>query len=195
MAWKVWGASSSGVACLVRRNGAPVVSRMSPLVLSSRCSLNLTFPPLSNYMAAQIDDRVQFALKRHTFSASAGVQTDPVVISSSTPLSSEVDLFPQTAKTSPTDEDIINKLTADDLASILKWSREISKDINLSVALQRLTEIVTGEHMSANTRSRALTKAAENSGSQATCVVIAREVGDYTVATSMVPPEVCQVHE
>ncbi|KIP05676.1 hypothetical protein PHLGIDRAFT_128752 [Phlebiopsis gigantea 11061_1 CR5-6] len=133
---------------------------------------------IANYMAAQIDDRVQFALKRHTFSASAGVQTDPVIINSSTPLSSEVDLFPQTAKTSPTDEDIINKLTADDLASILKWSREISKDINLSVALQRLTEIVT-----------------ENSGSQATCVVIAREVGDYTVATSMVPPEVCQVHE
>ncbi len=35
----------------------------------------------------------------------------------------------------------------------------------------------------------------ENSGSQSTCVVIAREAGDYTVATSMVPPEPCQVHE
>jgi len=26
-------------------------------------------------------------------------------------------------------------------------------------------------------------------------VVIAREAGDYTVATSMIPPELCQVHE
>jgi hypothetical protein len=26
-------------------------------------------------------------------------------------------------------------------------------------------------------------------------VVIAREAGDYTVATSMTPPELCQVHE
>jgi hypothetical protein len=36
---------------------------------------------------------------------------------------------------------------------------------------------------------------AETSGSQSTCVVIAREAGDYTVATSMVPPDLCQVHE
>ena len=35
----------------------------------------------------------------------------------------------------------------------------------------------------------------ENSGSQSTCVVIARDAGDYTVATSMLPPEPCQVHE
>ncbi|EED82903.1 hypothetical hybrid sensor histidine kinase [Postia placenta Mad-698-R] len=46
------------------------------------------------------------------------------------------------------------------------------------MALQRLTEIAT-----------------ENSGSQYTCVVIAREAGDYTVATSMAPPEACQMHE
>ncbi|GJE87861.1 histidine kinase [Phanerochaete sordida] len=135
---------------------------------------------IASYMASLLDDRVQLAFKRHIFSADAAVQTDNVMISASPPsvTDSEDELFPATAKTSPTDEDVINKLTAADLASILKWSREISRDINLSLALQRLTEIVT-----------------ENSGSQSTCVVIAREAGDYTVATSMIPPESCQVHE
>ncbi|KAG6857625.1 hypothetical protein H0H87_010193 [Tephrocybe sp. NHM501043] len=69
-------------------------------------------------------------------------------------------------------------LDADDLAAILRWSKDISSDINLSSALQRLTEIVT-----------------DTSGSLNTCVVIAREVGDYTVATSMTHPGSCKVHE
>ncbi|KAJ7655307.1 dual-domain HisK/Mak2 protein kinase [Mycena polygramma] len=69
-------------------------------------------------------------------------------------------------------------LSADDLWAILKSSQDISSDINLSSALQRLTEIST-----------------EISGSQNTCVVIAREAGDYTLATSMIPPESCQVYE
>ncbi|KAF7367339.1 Histidine kinase [Mycena sanguinolenta] len=71
-----------------------------------------------------------------------------------------------------------SKLSADDLWAILKSSQDISSDINLSSALQRLTEIST-----------------EISGSQNTCVVIAREAGDYTLATSMTPPESCQVFE
>ncbi|KAK2461712.1 hypothetical protein APHAL10511_006175 [Amanita phalloides] len=75
-------------------------------------------------------------------------------------------------------EDQESTLGASDLASILKWSKEISSDINLPSALQRLTEIAT-----------------ETSGSQSTCVVIAREAGDYTVATSMIPPEHCKVYE
>ncbi|KAG6837910.1 hypothetical protein H0H93_013063 [Arthromyces matolae] len=69
-------------------------------------------------------------------------------------------------------------LCADDLAAILRWSKDISSDINLSSALQRLTEIVT-----------------ETSASLNTCVIIAREVGDYTVATSMISPGMCKVHE
>ncbi|TFK30704.1 dual-domain HisK/Mak2 protein kinase [Coprinopsis marcescibilis] len=75
-------------------------------------------------------------------------------------------------------EDHESMLNASDLASILKWSKEISSDINLSSALQRLTEIAT-----------------ETSGSHNTCVVIAREAGDYIVATSMCAPDPCQVHE
>jgi len=77
-----------------------------------------------------------------------------------------------------TQDDQESTLSASDLASILKWSKDISSDINLSSALQRLTEIAT-----------------ETSGSLNTCVVIAREAGDYTVATSMVPPGLCKVHE
>jgi hypothetical protein len=44
-----------------------------------------------------------------------------------------------------TEDDIATKLTSADLASILRWSKEISRDINLSLALQSLTEIVTGK--------------------------------------------------
>ncbi|CCM01303.1 uncharacterized protein FIBRA_03352 [Fibroporia radiculosa] len=122
-----------------------------------------------NYLSSQLDSRPHFALKRHIFSSDVAVQTDSVVMSSSPRIP---------GKAEHTEEDEISSLTASDLASILKWSKDISTDINLPMALQRLTEIAT-----------------ENSGSQYTCVVIAREAGDYTVATSMVPPEPCQVHE
>ena len=76
------------------------------------------------------------------------ILSDPVARIPGFGTASALDLpFPAAAKTSPTDEDVINKLTAADLASILKWSREISRDINLSLALQRLTEIVTGKRL------------------------------------------------
>ncbi|KAH8120504.1 dual-domain HisK/Mak2 protein kinase [Phellopilus nigrolimitatus] len=70
------------------------------------------------------------------------------------------------------------QLTSSDLSAILRWSNEISSDINLSSALRRLTEI-----------------GAESSGAQCACVVMARETGDYTVATSIIPPAPCLVHE
>ena len=103
-------------------------------------------------MATQLDDQPQPSLKRHIFSADVGVQTDNVRISTSPPPVVDEDVFSQSARSSPTEEDMINQLTAADLASILKWSREISKDINLSVALQRLTEIVTGKRYDASRR-------------------------------------------
>ncbi|PSS37163.1 hypothetical protein PHLCEN_2v1036 [Hermanssonia centrifuga] len=128
------------------------------------------------HLSSLIDDRSPLPLKRHIFSSDVAVQTDSVLISATPP--PDEDIYPQSKSSSTTEEDVINKLTAGDLASILRWSKDISRDINLSLALQRLTEIAT-----------------ENSGSQSTCVVIAREAGDYTVATSMLPPEPCQVHE
>ncbi|KAI0761686.1 histidine kinase [Trametes elegans] len=130
---------------------------------------------LVNYLSSLLETRTQpVPLKRHIFSADVAVQTDSVVIASQPALTHS---FERTSLEA-TEEEQISTLTAADLASILKWSKDISGDINLSMALQRLTEIST-----------------EVSGSQATCVVIAREAGDYTVATSMYPPDACKVHE
>lgn len=144
-----------------------------------------------NYLSSRLDTRAHFALKRHLFSADVAVQTDGVVMTSSSPRSPGV----YEHKAEQTEEDEISSLTASDLASILKWSKEISSDINLPMALQRLTEIATGRHKYLDVKINMLTLHSENSGSQYTCVVIAREAGDYTVATSMAPPEACQMHE
>ncbi|KAF9056453.1 histidine kinase [Panaeolus papilionaceus] len=115
--------------------------------------------------------RVRLPLKRAIFSSDAAVQTDNIANSfSSSNIASDARHHDQVDQES--------SLSASDLASILKWSQEISSDIILSSALQRLTEIATGA-----------------SGSRNTCVVIAREAGDYAVATSMLPPQPCQVHE
>ncbi|RDX43976.1 histidine kinase [Lentinus brumalis] len=130
---------------------------------------------LVTYLSSLLETRAQpVPFKRHIFSADVAVQTDSVVIASQPSLQGP---YERTSLDS-SEEEQISTLTAADLASILKWSKEISGDINLSMALQRLTEIAT-----------------EISVSQNTCVVIAREAGDYTVATSMNPPEACKVHE
>ncbi|TFY70056.1 hypothetical protein EVJ58_g22 [Rhodofomes roseus] len=150
-ALKAWAASFSDEALLVKHSGVPAGY---------------------NYLSSCVDSRTQYALKRHAFTSDVAVQTDSAIMTSDTSPSTyerKMDHF---------EEDDLSSMNASDLASILKWSKDISSDINLPMALQRLTEIAT-----------------ENSGSQYTCVVIAREAGDYTVATSMTPPEPCQVHE
>ncbi|KAK7064662.1 histidine kinase [Favolaschia claudopus] len=91
-----------------------------------------------------------------------------------------------------------SKLSADDLWNILKSSQDISSDINLS-------STVDGDLNRQATSLPAFLLAdagasPDISGSQNTCgtvdlVVIAREAGDYTLATSMTPPESCQVFE
>ena len=142
--------------------------------LSVPCDCSLT-TSCSTYLSSLLETRSQpLPLKRHIFSADVAVQTDSVVIASQPALQGPYERTSLDAS----EEEQISTLTAADLASILKWSKEISGDINLSMALQRLTEIAT-----------------EISVSQNTCVVIAREAGDYTVATSMNPPEACKVHE
>ncbi|KII94402.1 hypothetical protein PLICRDRAFT_695401 [Plicaturopsis crispa FD-325 SS-3] len=127
-----------------------------------------------NYLTSVVGSRSQQPLKRPIFSSDVAVQTDSVMIG----ISPEPQLLYGQEKMDATEDQEISSLTASDLASILRWSKDISSDINLSSALQRLTEIAT-----------------ETSGSQNTCVIIAREAGDYIVATSMVPPDLCQVHE
>ncbi|KAF6766466.1 dual-domain HisK/Mak2 protein kinase [Ephemerocybe angulata] len=124
------------------------------------------------HLTSLIGSRSQHSVKRPVLSANVAVQTETMAIDRT----SEAQVYTESVGVHEGEQESV--LTASDLASILKWSKDISSDINLSSALQRLTEIAT-----------------ETSGSHNTCVVIAREAGDYTVATSMVPPELCQVHE
>ncbi|KAI0090021.1 histidine kinase [Irpex rosettiformis] len=131
-----------------------------------------------NHLSSLVAERTSLPFKRHIFASDVAVQTDAVVVTSSSTGTGDEDSFMQGNSSASTEEELVTQLSSSDLASILRWSKEISRDINLSLALQTLTEIVT-----------------ENSGSQSTCVVIARDAGDYTVATSMFPPEPCQVHE
>lgn len=125
-----------------------------------------------NHLTSVLGNRLPYTMKRPIFSSETAVQTENVSVGVGfhTPAHEHISM--------DTHEDQESTLSASDLASILKWSKDISSDINLTSALQRLTEIAT-----------------ETSGSQNTCVVIAREAGDYTVATSMTPPGFCQVHE
>ncbi|EPQ61132.1 hypothetical protein GLOTRDRAFT_113578 [Gloeophyllum trabeum ATCC 11539] len=128
-----------------------------------------------NYLTSTVGSKLATPSKRNVFSSDVAVQTDNVMIGYRHQTSASIY---EATKQDSLDEDDVATLSASDLASILKWSKEISSDINLTSALQRLTEIAT-----------------ESSGAQTACVVIAREAGDYTVATSMVPPGRCQVYE
>ncbi|KAI3615522.1 histidine kinase [Moniliophthora roreri] len=123
-----------------------------------------------NHLNSVLGTGSQYTLKRPIFTSDVAVQTESTMVhvGASRYDSSKMD----------TGEEQETSLQASHLAAILKWSKDISSDINLSSALQRLTEIAT-----------------ETSGSQNTCVVIAREAGDYSVATSMIPPGQCQVFE
>ncbi|KAJ7071393.1 hypothetical protein C8F01DRAFT_1110373 [Mycena amicta] len=118
-----------------------------------------------NHLNSTLGSESQGPPTRAIFFCDAAVQTESIALG----------LGSMQASTSERQD---SKLGADDLWAILKSSQDISSDINLSSALQRLTEIAT-----------------DISGSQNTCVVIAREAGDYTLATSLTLPEPCQVYE
>lgn len=100
--------------------------------------------------------RSRYPLKRPVFSSDVSVQTETVSISFHSPTRIESNKVGQL-------DDQESALTAADLAAILKWSKDISSDINLSAgnrflfmkryfllglksptALKRLTEIATG---------------------------------------------------
>ncbi|KXN87566.1 Peroxide stress-activated histidine kinase mak2 [Leucoagaricus sp. SymC.cos] len=126
------------------------------------------------YMTNVVGTKPHQSLKKSLFTTDVGIQTE----ASEAFIGEMASVSEGVQQRIGLDGDQEPSLCASDLASILKWSTEISSDINLSSALQRLTEIAT-----------------EISGSQNTCVVIAREAGDYIVVTSMKPPDICQVHE
>ena len=99
--------------------------------------------------------RSRYPLKRPVFSSDVSVQTENVAITFHSPTRIESNKLGHL-------DDQESTLTATDLAAILKWSKDISSDINLSAgnslllmkpfpfseietALKRLTEIATGE--------------------------------------------------
>lgn len=112
-----------------------------------------------NYLTSVVGTRSHYPLKRPIFSCDVAVQTESTVVGYSPQPQA---LYGQ-AKIDSAEEQEISTLMASDLASILKWSKDISSDINLSsgwsasalwciasdhcLALQRLTEIATGNSM------------------------------------------------
>lgn len=133
-------ANSSEEASRVKLHGVP-----EELCRLPHSTLWLKILTLSrNYLSSLVAERTSLPLKRHIFSTDVAVQTDSVMVStSSAPV--EDDLYLENRRSTATEEDVINKLTSADLASILRWSKEISRDIHLSLALQSLTEIATGK--------------------------------------------------
>ncbi|KAF5355680.1 hypothetical protein D9756_004007 [Leucocoprinus leucothites] len=92
-----------------------------------------------NYMTSIVGTKLQQSLKKSPFTSDVGIQTEvPLgeIVGVSEIVKCKVELRGDTEPS----------LSASDLASILKWSTDISSDINLSSALQRLTEIATGEN-------------------------------------------------
>jgi hypothetical protein len=65
-------------------------------------------------------------LKRAIFSSDVAVQTEAVVLNPTAPATSNV------CHRVESNDGQESALSADDLASILKWSKDISSDINLS---------------------------------------------------------------
>jgi hypothetical protein len=86
-------------------------------------------------MSSAIGIRSQPPSKRQIFTADVAIQTESNGIT---------DSHFSTYETTKSDGDEGSQLTAPELYNILKWSQDISSDINLSAALQRLTEIAKG---------------------------------------------------
>jgi hypothetical protein len=96
--------------------------------------------------------------KRSTVAIDVGVQTDSVMVG----INGQKPIYDDLG-TDITEEDAVTSLPASALASVLKWSKDIAADIHLfsgisvihdqavpefthqSLALQRLTEIATGQ--------------------------------------------------
>ncbi|KZV95615.1 STKc type histidine kinase [Exidia glandulosa HHB12029] len=128
-----------------------------------------------NFMSSTLRADLHAPLKKNIFSVEIGVQTE-VEEEEEAALhrSTIVPTYPTFEQTT----DSVAELDADDLRAILKWSQIISSDVNLSVCLQRLTEI-----------------AADSCKAQFASVVMRTDEGDYSVATSMVAPQPCTVYE
>jgi hypothetical protein len=69
------------------------------------------------------------SLKRHIFSSDVGVQTETTTVNAQTPPKSAFAYVD--GKSEESDEDEARNLPAADLAAVLKWSKDISRHIQL----------------------------------------------------------------
>ncbi|KAF8272384.1 histidine kinase [Lactarius quietus] len=111
--------------------------------------------------------------KKNTVTIDVGVQTDNVMVGFNGYKTIHDDLG-----TNVTEEDAVTNLPASALASVLKWSKDIAADIHLWFSLRRADILPP-----------------ESSGAQSACIVITGTGGEYQVATSMISPSPCKVHE
>ncbi|KAF5338436.1 hypothetical protein D9758_012211 [Tetrapyrgos nigripes] len=124
-----------------------------------------------NHLNSIVGPRSQYPLKRHIFTSDVAVQTESAMM----PNNQDPSRYDNT--NTDIDDEQETTLRASDLAAILKWSKDISSDINLS------SDVLTYSQKPLDLKIRV------------TPVIIAREAGDYSIATSMTPPDPCQVYE
>lgn len=82
-----------------------------------------------DYLTSIVGARSQYPLKRPIFSSDVAVQTESLSIGVETHIPT---IYETTHAKLDGIEDQESTLSASDLASILKWSKDISSDINLS---------------------------------------------------------------
>lgn len=143
--------------------------------------------------------------KKNTVTVDIGVQTDNVMVGTNVHKTIHDGLG-----TGVTEEDELMNLPASALASVLKWSKDIAADIHLfsGISLPISCEIYSinvspptsyGDRNWSAVRGHSLRRAdilpPESSGAQSACIVITGTGGDYQVATSMISPGPCKVHE
>lgn len=88
-------------------------------------------PSLSNYLSSVLGPRSQKPLKRHIFSSDVGVQTETVAVTPGMQPPVYEQINSEDTMTDDSDMSPLS-LSVADLSSILKWSKEISSDINLA---------------------------------------------------------------
>ncbi|KAI5123720.1 hypothetical protein M0805_000314 [Coniferiporia weirii] len=163
--WALFLQGSHLVRCGVERLGSELQYR--GISQQSQWGANGVVDYLKSVIGAREEPR-----KESIFSSDVGVQTENTIM--------DITIQPTLIDDPGNTEGhggTLTQLASSDLLAILKWSSDISSDMNLFSASRRLTEI-----------------AASVSGAQSACVVVARE-RDYAVATSMFPPTPCFVHE
>src|SRR6201986_5395482 len=85
----------------------------------------------SNHLSAVLGPRSQKPLRRHTSTSDVGVQTEIIVVTPAMQPPAYEELGSTDTEADDSEMSPLS-LSVTDLSSILKWSKEISSDINLA---------------------------------------------------------------